>query len=154
MNAAEKYADIINLPGPSHDELFLRRHPKMPLSQRAKIFSPFAALAGYDEAIRNKEVLYVPRRELDPEEKHVLNNRLHRLAQLTRNGKVVREMPVTVKVEYFVVCTDPWNNAFGKEGLYKTLIGRLWCVDGFNREITVGDKIISFGDIYRIDRCG
>lgn len=152
MTAAEKYADIINLPGPQHDELFLRRHPRMPLSQRAKIFSPFAALEGYGQAIQNKNILYEPRRELDPEERDALNTRLRRLAQLARNGKAVRENPITVKVEYFSVCTDSWNDAYGKDGLYKTLTGRLLRVDGVNQEITIEDRTIPFDDIYRIRR--
>lgn len=152
MTAAEKYADIINLPGPQHDELFLRRHPRMPLSQRAKIFKPFAALEGYEQAVRNKDVLYEPRRELDPEERDALSRRLSRLAQLARNGKAVRENPITVKVEFFVVCSDSWNDAFGKEGLYKTLTGLLRRVDTVNQEIAIGDIVIPFDDIYRIRR--
>ena len=152
MTAAEKYADIINLPGPQHDELFLRRHPRMPLSQRAKIFSPFAALEGYGQAIQNKNVLYEPRRELDPEEREALSHRLTRLAQLTKNSRSVREHPTTVKVEYFSVCTDSWNNAFGRDGLYKTLTGLLRRVDPVNQEITIEDRTIPFGDIYRIER--
>ena len=152
MTAAEKYADIINLPGPQHDELFLRRHPRMPLYKRAAIFAPFAALVGFDQAIKNKTVLYEPRRELDPEERDALNKRLHRLAQLTRNGKAVRENPVHVKVEYFSICTDPWNDAYGSEGLYKTLTGLLRRVDYINQEIRVEDEVIPFKDIYRIER--
>ena len=149
MTAAEKYADIINLPGPKRDELFLRKHPRMPLSQRAKIFSPFAALAGYDQAIKNKNVLYEPRRELDPEEREALDNRLQRLAQLARNGKAV---PVHVKVEYFSVCTDPWNDAYGRDGLYNTLTGLLRRVDPINQSLQIGDEVIPFDDIYRIRR--
>lgn len=152
MNAAEKYADIINLPGPHRDELFLRRHPRMPLSQRAKIFKPFVALEGYDQAVRNQNILYEPRRELDPEERYALNTRLRRLAQLVRNGKAVRENPVHVKMEYFTVCTDSWNDAYGREGLYKTLTGRLLRVDPVHQEITIEDRIIPFSDIYRIER--
>ena len=152
MTAAEKYANIINLPGPQRDELFLRRHPRMPLSQRAKIFSPFAALAGYDQVIKNKNVLYEPRRELDPEEREALDNRLQRLAQLTRNGRSVRENPVHVKVEYFSVCTDPWNDAYGRDGLYKTLTGLLRRVDPINQSLQIGDEVIPFDDIYRIRR--
>ena len=152
MTAAEKYADIINLPGPQHSELFLRRHPRMPLSQRAKIFKPFAALEGFDQAVRNKDIPYEPRRELDPEEKEALNLRLSRLAQLARNGKAVRENPITVKVEYFEVCTDRWNDAYGRDGLYKTLTGRLCRVDPVRQEIIIEDRIIPFDDIYRIRR--
>lgn len=31
-------------------------HPRMPLSQRAKIFIPFDPLKGYQEALREKEL--------------------------------------------------------------------------------------------------
>lgn len=31
------------------------RHPRMPLSERAKIFVPFDPLRGFDEALRAKE---------------------------------------------------------------------------------------------------
>ena len=46
-NVARKYADILNSsrPEPSY------KHPRMTLSNRAKIFSPFAALRGYEEEI-------------------------------------------------------------------------------------------------------
>lgn len=42
-----EYDDIINLPNPTS-----KRHPRMPLSSRAAQFSPFAALTGYDAAIK------------------------------------------------------------------------------------------------------
>lgn len=41
------YDDIINLPHPTS-----ARHPRMSLHDRAAQFSPFAALTGYDEAIK------------------------------------------------------------------------------------------------------
>lgn len=41
------YEDIIHLPHPVS-----KRHPQMPLPDRAAQFAPFAALTGYDEAIR------------------------------------------------------------------------------------------------------
>lgn len=43
-----KYSDILNYNW-NYDSLPNR----MPLSQRAKIFLPFAALTGFDEAIQN-----------------------------------------------------------------------------------------------------
>lgn len=43
----QKYADIINLP-----HHVSRTHPQMTLTDRAAQFAPFAALAGYEEAIR------------------------------------------------------------------------------------------------------
>ena len=54
MNTTDKYNDIINKERPQHDgDEFEARHPKMSLENRAKIFAPFAALKGYEEAIDN-----------------------------------------------------------------------------------------------------
>ena len=58
----KKYADILHgsRPKPSY------RHPRMTLSNRAKIFSPFAALRGYEEEIaaEGEEHLKVTKIEL------------------------------------------------------------------------------------------
>lgn len=43
----ENYDDIINLPHPTSD-----KHPRMSLYDRAAQFAPFAALDGYEEAIK------------------------------------------------------------------------------------------------------
>lgn len=55
-----KYDDIINLPHPTS-----KRHPRMSLYARAAQFSPFAALTGYEEAIRETA--------RQAEEKEILN---------------------------------------------------------------------------------
>ncbi len=47
----DDYKDIIDLPYPRNDWNFLLKHPRMPIANRAKIFSPFAALRGHDEKI-------------------------------------------------------------------------------------------------------
>ena len=51
-----KYDDIINLPHHVSD-----KHPQMPLIDRAAQFSPFAALTGHTDAIRETERLAVER---------------------------------------------------------------------------------------------
>ena len=43
---SDKYDDIINLPRPES------KYPRMPRANRAAQFSPFAALTGHEEAIR------------------------------------------------------------------------------------------------------
>lgn len=50
METARKYADIIDMERPQNEES-LRKHPRMTLQNRAKIFSPFAALRGYDDQL-------------------------------------------------------------------------------------------------------
>lgn len=51
-----KYDDIINMEYPlrSSDRI---KHPRMTTADRAKIFAPFAALKGYEEAIAEREQL-------------------------------------------------------------------------------------------------
>lgn len=51
--AARKYADIIEMERPQTEES-LRRHPRMTLQNRAKIFAPFAALRGYEEQLEER----------------------------------------------------------------------------------------------------
>lgn len=55
--ASFKYQDVCRRGFPQHDarDWFLRRHPPMPVSRWAKIYAPFDALRGFDEAIRSKE---------------------------------------------------------------------------------------------------
>ena len=49
---SESYKDIIDKQRPVHDgDEFEAHHPKMSIENRAKIFAPFAALKGYEEAI-------------------------------------------------------------------------------------------------------
>ena len=58
------YDDIINLPHPTS-----AKHPRMPLADRAAIFSPFAALVGHGAAIEETARLTDQRIELTEEEK-------------------------------------------------------------------------------------
>lgn len=52
LDTKEKYKDIIHAQRPPVPE----KHPRMTLLNRAKIFSPFAALRGYDEKIDEQNV--------------------------------------------------------------------------------------------------
>ena len=51
-----RYSEVLRRGRPVHDPLdpFTVRHPAMPLSRRAKIFSPFDALRGFGDAITAK----------------------------------------------------------------------------------------------------
>ena len=63
QSAEEKYAYAFVRERPAHDawDEFSYRHPKMKPGQRAKIFSPFDALRGFD--LRLESVLACCRRE-------------------------------------------------------------------------------------------
>lgn len=65
------YEDIINLPHHRSS-----KHPPMPRSNRAAQFSPFAALTGYDAAVREVARMTDRRVELDDEIKADINQRL------------------------------------------------------------------------------
>ena len=49
----QKYGDILGMERPQTEES-LRKHPRMTLQNRAKIFSPFAALRGYMSSLPQK----------------------------------------------------------------------------------------------------
>lgn len=55
------YEDIMELP-----HHVSSKHPQMPMSDRAAQFSPFAALVGYDDAI--KEASRIIDEKIEPEE--------------------------------------------------------------------------------------
>ena len=65
-----RYDDIIDLPHPTP-----RRHPRMPIRERAAIFSPFAALSGHGAAIAETARLTERRMELDEDTKAELDRR-------------------------------------------------------------------------------
>lgn len=50
----KNYDDIIEKNRPEFEEIF-RKYPRMTLSNRAKIFAPFSALRGHNEALSNEE---------------------------------------------------------------------------------------------------
>ena len=142
------YDDILGLQRPVHDgDVFSRRHPKMTRLNRAKIFAPFAALTGFEEAVRSKQTPYVPRRQPDAEGLRALNRALRLLERATRNGALARQNRVRARVEYFEVCTDIHHEAFGRDGLYRTVTGVVWKVDAVRQTLTICDRVIAFGDI-------
>ena len=146
-----RYGDILFRDRPSHDnDLFSRRHPRMSRQHRAKIFAPFAALEGFDGHIRSKEIPYVSRHIPDADEEYALNRALTALYQLTRTGPMARQNSVTVRIEYFELCTDENHDDCGQKGLYHTVTDVLKWVDPVNQTLRIGDRIIPFSDIDRI----
>ena len=65
-----KYDDILYLPHPTS-----AKHPRMPISDRAAIFSPFAALTGHGDAIQETARLTEQKMELDEDAKAELDRR-------------------------------------------------------------------------------
>ena len=73
-----KYDDIINMERPVS-----RRHPPMPLANRAAQFAPFAALTGYEAVIEEAARLTARQIELDEDAKAEINRQLLALAART-----------------------------------------------------------------------
>ena len=65
------YDDIINLPHPTS-----ARHPRMSMIDRAAQFSPFQALSGHGDAIRETARLTDRKIELTEDEKEILDETL------------------------------------------------------------------------------
>lgn len=112
--AAQKYGDILPLSRPEPS----RKHPRMPLGSRAKIFSPFAALRGFDEELSEESARTrrVPRADLSEEEQAALSEKLARLAR--GDGVTVR---------YF--CPDRLRPENPPVGSYETVTGYVQEVD-------------------------
>ena len=68
MRMNNRYNEIINLP-----HHVSKTRPQMPMSDRAAQFSPFAALTGYDAAIKETERLTDEKIEMDEEALNILN---------------------------------------------------------------------------------
>ena len=109
------YEDIINLP---HHQSNTRPH--MSLHDREAQFAPFAALTGYDDAVKEARRLTDGKPELD-------ENQLTELDQmLTELTKRISEHPEII-ITYF----EPDNKKDG--GAYITFIGRLKKIDNYKR---------------------
>ena len=145
------YGDILNRERPVHrNDTFFFRHPTMPISQRAKIFAPYDALAGFSGEVGKKEISYEPKRVLDADETWELNRRLSILRDLTINRRAVQLNHPVVCVEHFVVCDDPHHDGFGRLGQYKALKGTARKVDPVKQVLWVEGQALSFSDIYDI----
>ncbi|HJD20618.1 MAG TPA: hypothetical protein H9915_02245 [Candidatus Gemmiger faecigallinarum] len=106
-----RYDDLIDLPHPVS-----ARRPRMPVSERAAQFSPFAALTGYGDAIAETARLTDARLELDEETQRLLNRRVALLRQAAPDRPLVR-----------VTCFEP--DAAKDGGRYVTLEVRVRGVD-------------------------
>lgn len=151
------YLDVYLKGKPVHRDAdpFLLRHPMMDCSRRAKIFNPFAALKGFEEAIDAKNVIYIDRPELSDDQKYEISRRLNILHRLTLNSKKARISQAIIYVDFFVPCTDPDSSAYGQKGRKMTVRGICRQVDGsVSRTITVGSRVIPFRDLLAIEASG
>ncbi len=148
------YNEILESGRPHHEKFddFYKKHPFMPLGKRAKIFSPFDALKGFNEATKEKEIQYQPKIILDEELQDKISGQLEVLQRLTINSRAARENNITVSVTYFVPCSDKNHEAYGYRGQYLTVKGVCKKVDSvITKTIVVGDYTVNFDDILSIE---
>lgn len=129
----KKYDDIINLP---HFEP--KKHKRMSIESRSAQFAPFAALTGYDDAIKETARLTDKRIEIDEGLKQILNNKLKYILE---NIDSKPEITFT----YFVY--DKKKSG----GKYIDKIGIVKKIDMINQYIELTDKTkININEIINI----
>ena len=129
----KRYDDIIHLKNPTSS-----KHPRMEPLGRAAQFSPFAALTGFEGAIRETARLTDARIELDEDKVAVLDMKLRFLADH------LAECP-EVSITYF--------QADGKKkgGTYKQVTGTVKRIDAYKKTVMMTDTaIIPIEDIFEI----
>lgn len=129
-----EYDDIIHLP--HHVSM---AHPHMAAIDRAAQFSPFAALTGYDAAIKETARRTNERVELDEYAKEDLRDRLQIIADR------MKEHP-EIAITYFR--PDEKKNG----GAYVTVIGMAKKIDEYERVVVTNDGTkIPIDEIMSID---
>ena len=132
MSAATSYQDIIHLSRP------FSNHPKMAIANRAKLFTPFAALRGFDVEILTQEQdrLLVPQISLtsDREEE------IYRVLNGLRQGD-------WVTVSYFVPVKTIGGQPMGE---YTVVSGEVKRVDDVEQLLVLEGYPIPFGNIHAL----
>ena len=128
------YDDIINMP-----HHVSKTHPHMSMHDRAAQFSPFAALTGHGDAVKETARLTDEKLELTEDEISNLNQKLNFLAEHA-------EEHTEITVEYFV----PDERKSG--GAYITVMGNVRRIAEAEGHLILanGDRI-SLNDISRIE---
>ena len=128
------YDDIINLP-----HHVSKTRPQMSMLDRAAQFSPFAALTGYDAAIKETGRLTDEKIEMDEASLNMLNMKFQLLVEALGDEH-------EVSFTYF----KPDETKAG--GAYVTATGIVKKVDDYERLITMVDGAkIPMDDVYSIE---
>ena len=129
-----RYDDMIYLETPVSS-----RHRPMARKERAKQFSPFAALKGHTEAIASEERIFSQRSMLSEDQKKVLDSRFHAIEEGYREGRKVE-----VELSRFLPVLDDEN------GYLVTVKGIVRKIDLDGRLLDVDGDRIPFDDIEEI----
>lgn len=127
------YEDIINLTRPQS------KHPHLGSDSRAAQFAPFAALTGYDSAVKETARLTKRKIELNDELKEIINNKLNYIEKNIKDKNII-------SVTYFI--KDEKKDG----GRYENYSGIVKRINNVEEYIKFEDnKIINFNDILSVD---
>ena len=161
-----QYEDMLYLKRPVS-----RNHPPMDIMDRAAQFSPFAALTGYGDAVKETARQTERKQELDEYEKAALDEQLHELEAQMQGGKLSgaqtavaqsagsgvqsagglpAEPQPQVTITYFV----PDEHKEG--GAYRTITGAVKKIDYYGRRIilengTQDGEVVPVDNIFKLD---
>lgn len=127
------YEDMIHLSRP------ISHHPKMSVENRAKLFTPFSALRGFDIEILTKEQdrLLVSRVTLGTDQQELIR---HRLNDLQPGQKVT--------VTHFALVKELEGIPLGE---YVTQTGQVRRVDDFYQVLVLDSGVVAFEDIRELE---
>lgn len=128
------YDDIINMP-----RHISSKHPQMKIIDRAAQFAPFAALTGHKESIDEASRITDSKKELDENQKEILNNKLNYI--LLNLDKLFE-----IKITYFQADLKKSG------GKYVTVLASIKKIDEYNKVLVLNNgKKIKIDDLYWLE---
>lgn len=122
MKYDRQYDDIINLP-----HHISKKHPQMSLYARSAQFAPFAALTGYEDAVKETTRETNERIEIDEELKLILDSKLQ---------YIIEKIKTKPEVSFTYFLPDVKKEG----GKYLTVTGIVKKVDTYNQIIYLADN--------------
>ncbi len=128
------YEDIVNLP-----RHISKVHPQATMADRAARFSPFAAISGYEDMVKEAARVTEERIDITDATKELLNEKLNMIVEF------LDEEP-EVTITYF----EPDKKKDG--GAYISITGTVKRIDEYERIVLMSDdKKIRIDEIYAIE---
>ena len=128
------YEDIVNLP-----RHISKIHPQATMADRAARFSPFAAISGYEDMVKEAARVTEERIDITDATKELLNEKLNMIIEF------LDEEP-EVTITYF----EPDKKKTG--GAYVSITGVVKRIDEYERIVLMSDdKKIRIEEIYAIE---
>lgn len=123
-NYNKKYENIINKP-----HHVSKVHPQISLYARSAQFAPFAALTGYEDAVKETARETQEELEIDDELKSILDAKLQMLIE-------IKESNPEISITYFV------KDEKKSGGKYVTITGIIKKIDLYEQIITLADNTV------------